>query len=79
MQQSLDKTYKKIKHGQVPGDMSKYAKAKMLEKPSITWFLFPWQKIRPTAAKAFRNMKRMKERAILKRRTKRMVENEKEA
>ena len=57
-----DATFKRMKHGHVPGDIGKHQKAKYRAKPSAS-----------KQAKSFSNMIRSKTRAVLLEKTKKEI------
>lgn len=80
--------YKKIKHGQLPGDYPKAVKIRMREKGEIgptwrysfddgTWITVRDWEIGSRAAKVFkRDYVRAKERAVLRRRARQEIEDQ---
>lgn len=65
--------YRRIKHGEMPGDISRRSKIRLREmRTGEEVMVFPWQILGVKAAKAFfRYCIRVRERAVLKRRWKR--------
>lgn len=64
--------FKKIKHHQSPGDIPKHDKIRMRES-KLPFFIFAWQLMGEKAIRAFRNSLRIRERAVLKERTRKEI------
>lgn len=66
--------FKRIKHGQQPGDVSKRTKIKMREK-KIPAAVSPWQTITAPQAKAFRRFLQHKSKKRQRQRDKEVIAN----
>ena len=67
----------RIKFRMFPGDYSKAVLIRMLESRRPFW-AFPWVRMGPNAIRSFRRMREMRERAVLKRQTARIIEEQTE-
>lgn len=73
----MDIEFKRIKHGQMPGDLPKRMKIWMREgrAPFMAW---PWPVVSEKQAKSFRRFLSEKSRTVQRRRDKREIENARE-
>lgn len=63
--------HKRVKHGSLPGDVSRRTKIAMREKRKITWVGYP---IPEACAKSFRKYVQDKSRKVQRRRDRREIE-----
>jgi hypothetical protein len=65
----------RIKTHQFPGDIGKATKIRMLEsrEPFSVW---TWQQVSPKAIRSFRRVIQMRERAVLERETRKLIDEQ---
>lgn len=64
--------HKRVKHGELPGDIARRGKIKMREKRAF--YAFPWQFMGRTVSKAFRRHLSEKGRTVQRRRDQRAID-----
>ena len=71
----MDSEFKRVKHGAVPGDVSKRIKIAMREK-KMPVEVFPWYVIEDPCAKSFRKYLQEKSKKVQRRRNKKEIERQ---
>lgn len=66
-----------MKFHRFDGDISKAAQIRMLEKRT-PFFVWPWQRMGPNAIRSFRNALRMRQRAVSRRQSRWLIEEQTE-
>lgn len=66
--------FKRVKHGEQPGDVHRSAKIAMREKKTPIR-IFPWQSLDDACAKSFRKYLQEKSKKVQRRRDKRAIED----
>lgn len=68
--------FKRVKHGELPGDISRWAKIRMREnkgRKGTAFNLWPWQRLNEKLSKSFRRYLLDKSRTVQRRRDKEAI------